>query len=367
METIHIKTEDDLKKVRHEFINNRQVVFGFVLNKDSQYKNRHIIKPDIDWKGEKYQYIKIKNFVFKGKINLIRPEVEKSVLFENCEFHESVYFEGSSFKSDVNFRNCEFYDKIEFTNTNFDSQVIFDKVTFNEDIKFKDAEFKDASLFLDTVFEKNVMFLGAIFRKKIDIKRTRFKSGLDLSETTIMGEVTAFGLKEEDFYIKKVKYETAYSNKRETIRILKKAFLNQNNTIEYAKFSSMERNIHILELKKEKCSFNKIQSLSILYLNSISNNHGTSFFRGIIFTVFTSLIFFYFSLIATENFSFSFNDIEITEDVLKYYFTSLSLTHNVGFMSDENPNFFFYVWNFFERVFVSYGIFQTIQAFRKFR
>ena len=52
---------------------------------------------------------------------------------------------------------------------------------------------------------------------------------------------------------------------------------------------------------------------------------------------------------------------------VKYYFTFLTPTHKISFMDAEKPKTFFYVWNFIGRIFISYGIFQTIQAFRKFK
>ncbi len=42
-------------------------------------------------------------------------------------------------------------------------------------------------------------------------------------------------------------------------------------------------------------------------------------------------------------------------------------THKIEYLENEKPKTFFYTWDFFGRAFVSYGIFQTIQAFRKFK
>lgn len=111
-----------------------------------------------------------------------------------------------------------------------------------------------------------------------------------------------------------------------------------------------------------------------LFLNYISNNHGSSWGRAFIFTASATVVFYFFvcySLGITPEFTpegwGNFKD-HISHGIFQFFL----ITHDVKFMEevvDENVvieyNSCTYLADIFGRIFISYGIYQFIQAFRK--
>lgn len=320
-------------------------------------------------------------FIFKSTVN-------NKASFENCTFNAKADFSNSTFNEKV---------KVRFYNSKFNSQTKFDNTTFNDLADFWGVEFKQKTIFYKTdflgtvvfsttTFHENVLFTYSLIDKLVIFRGAKFKKGLDLSLAIISGELSPFDIKIDDFISNEnIEDEELYEkyvsklgiiveqNKRETFRVLKRHFLNQKNSIDYLKFSSLEQKTYSSELTKKVITKNpdskSIQDYIILKLNSLSNNHGKSYLRAISFTFIIGLIFFYFSLIATENFYFSFKDMSLDTfyKSVQYYFHFLTPTHKINYMDAEKPKTFFYIWDFIGRIFISYGIFQTIQAFRKFK
>lgn len=110
-------------------------------------------------------------------------------------------------------------------------------------------------------------------------------------------------------------------------------------------------------LFSNKLSFDSV----LLLLNLISNNNGNSWIRGVIFTFFVSFLFF---ILYTNNI-----DIDIYDcDLLKKYILFVSSFPKLELEEYSNQN---QLWNikliiFLARIFIAYGIYQTISAFRKF-
>lgn len=110
-------------------------------------------------------------------------------------------------------------------------------------------------------------------------------------------------------------------------------------------------------IKVKKISLDSI----ILVLNSLSNKHGQSWLRGIIFTLIIAFGFFILYIINISNFpSFS----KLIKDYILFIssfpklqleeFSELNKTWNVSLV----------IW--LSRIFISYGIYQTVSAFRKY-
>ncbi len=112
---------------------------------------------------------------------------------------------------------------------------------------------------------------------------------------------------------------------------------------------------------------NSVSDRVLLWFNKWSNNYGKSYIRSILFTLIVPFPFFYLSILGTNHFEFNYNitGSSILEG-LKYFIQFLVPTHKFNYI-EENPNFMFYLFDFLGRIFVGYGIYQTIQAFRKFK
>jgi hypothetical protein len=331
--------------------------------------------------------VRFLNCTFNDKF-IFKTTVSESANFENCIFNSTADFSNSTFneKVKVRFYKSKFLGLTKFDNTTFSDLADFWGVLFKQKIIFYKTDFLGTVVFSTTKFQENVLFTYSLIDKLVIFRGTYFEKGLDLSLAIISGELSPFDIKIKDYDSKdNVENEELYEeyisndaiivqkNKRETFRILKRHFLNQHNSIDYLKFAALEQKTYSSELTKKvfskKPDRKAIQNYIILKLNFISSNHGKSYLRAILFTLLVGLMFFYFSIIATEKFYFSFKEMSLEGfyKSVKYYFTFLTPTHKISFMDAEKPKTFFYVWNFIGRIFISYGIFQTIQAFRKFK
>ncbi|MBP4137256.1 hypothetical protein [Flavobacterium geliluteum] len=118
------------------------------------------------------------------------------------------------------------------------------------------------------------------------------------------------------------------------------------------RFESLE---HRQLLLSKKISFDSI----LLFLNLLSNNNGRSWFQGIIFTLLVGLLFFTFYL-KTIGINFGMDDCYQDYILFMTSFPKLSLA---SYYNDSWETQFI-IW--LSRIFISYGIYQTIAAFRKY-
>jgi len=51
---------------------------------------------------------------------------------------------------------------------------------------------------------------------------------------------------------------------------------------------------------------------------------------------------------------------------MMYFFKFFIITHDLDFMKGFKPNFLSYLIDSIGRIFIGYGIYQTVQAFRKY-
>ena len=201
---------------------------------------------------------------------------------------------------------------------------------------------------------------------------------------------------------------TIYKKIRETYRIIKSNFYSQNNKIEALKFSKKE--ILVYEKEVKSLSTDKI----LLLANKFSNNYGTNWVKGLLFTMLSgfitystilyieekvnstysillicllfvvimsktenikeilqkvSFVFFcclYVTILCSCNTPFAIN----WELFIEHYLKVLNVIDLKPFEKEENSIFnlsgLSYLFLFIGRIFIGYGYYQTIQAFRKF-
>jgi len=102
-----------------------------------------------------------------------------------------------------------------------------------------------------------------------------------------------------------------------------------------------------------------------LWLNKKSNIHGESYLRALVFIFISALVFYFFYLLSIQRL-FSGNPIDW--NLFGYLFEFINPAHKLNFIEGnktETINGFTVVADFVGRVFVSYGIYQFIAAFRK--
>lgn len=110
----------------------------------------------------------------------------------------------------------------------------------------------------------------------------------------------------------------------------------------------------------------------MLMLNRISTNHGLNWGKGLLFTICIALVFYslYIVILPSRPFKLgwtSWNSFLIATDAtFEYFLRFFNITHELDFMSKYSPNSISYLIDFLGKIFIGYGIYQTIQAFRKY-
>jgi hypothetical protein len=332
-------------------------------------------------------YLNLENCVFKKRFK-IEGTSQYDFLFKNIVFEDIADFSNFTFSKNVRFHGCGFKKTASFDNTKFKGLADFYYSRFIQPTIFFKTDFNARTVFSAVRFEQNVLFTYSLIESHFILRGAKFNKGLDLSLALLSGTINLFGLKipnytsvkdinDEDEYDQAVcvKGLITHKNKRETFRILKKALQEQGNAIDALNMAALEKNAYSKQLQSEMWSSKKglwriLQNQLILFLGRVSNSHGESWSRGVLFTLLIGTFFFYLSIINTQKFYFTLDpekfDWKNFEICFNYYFEFLLPTHTSDYLKDFQPNSFFTMWDFVGRIFVSFGIYQTVVAFRKY-
>jgi uncharacterized protein YjbI with pentapeptide repeats len=367
-----------------------------------------------------------KNSTFNESVNFHYCKFHKNADFDGCNFKDLVNFRGAKFNEEF-YIPTNFKGVVDFSYATFNSHMVFFHTFFNKDLKLNNAKFMEGADFRSTVFNekfifhdtevfKNITFQDSDFNGKVDswnltcygdlnFKWTNFRNKVNLSETKVENGSTNF--QGANFEKNAYFYDSIFSDldlthsvidkgifflnskihyaKRETWRIIKHEFVKSNNRIESIQYHSLELN----ELEKElfdsdnykkyfvirffgdlisiiKNKNNRTDKF-ILFSNRISNEYNMKPFKGILFT-FTSAIILYILLIYSIKLE--------TGIILNYSFEYLSFNFKqiLELMNITNWNYHpievNFNWSygviFLSRVIIGFGLYQTIQAFRRF-
>ena len=329
----------------------------------------------------------IENAKFQKEVDFSKAIFYDPIYFSETEFctdikdyaKKSINFENAQFKRKVRFHHCKFHNTVRFENTSFNKLVDFYCAHFYKPQQFHFTDFLDRAIFSNTEFNEEVQFLHCkVDNSYVRFESATFKKGLDISRSNFNDKVNFWNIEIEESgeqYIfnnlKSVKYvndfevqdktPTIYKQFRETYRIIKSNFYSQNNKIEALEFSKREMLVYERELKSvsSKSNNNKL----LLLANKISNNFGTNWLRGILFTASAGIITLSFF---SYNLKFSLTSAGVS-NFLKSLVDILNLTDwNEMTIFGEKLTNWQYIFLFIGRIFVAYGVYQTVQAFRKF-
>lgn len=152
------------------------------------------------------------------------------------------------------------------------------------------------------------------------------------------------------------------------------ALSNQGDTVRALEYQSREIAAHYqtlrwFSLRRPWFNFTKFN----LWLNWISNDFGRDWVRGIFFTFGVGLLFFVLLLISTDRYQFGIPTIDwdLLPCFLKFMNPLRFFDFDLLFKSDAKFSTMqfipgSYLWDFLGRIFLAYGFYQTIQAFRRY-
>ena len=328
-------------------------------------------------------------FVFKNcdflknlKISTSKEKTDE-IIFDNCTFFELLDLSECKFQKNVKFWQSNF-NNVNFHNTTFYGLADFWSCTFNENVIFYKTDFLGTTVFSAATFKKAVLFTYTSISKVIIFRGTKFENGLDLSQAIISGNLSLHDLKLNKFkavdntddnkqyenYISETA-QIPYSNKRETFRIIKQSYSKNGNEIDSLEFRKREHITFFNETWRNLLNGRKIgsslQNSFILCLNLISNFFGVSWMISLVFISLIGGLFFLLSITEIPEFYFTYKPKEWEVEHLKYFLEFLNPTHKFDYIQKENLSTKFYFFDFIGRIFVGYGIYQFIQAFRKYK
>ena len=391
-------------------------------NINNEYKNKLQENNDIKKKLE----VNFKKSNFIGNIYFSEAFFETDVDFSGSQFN-TISFENAIFDRNVRFHKTTFNNNIVFFNTSFNKLVEFYRAHFYKPIQFHFTDFLDRAIFSSTEFDEEVQFLhctvdsnsyirfeSATFKKSLDISRSNFNDKANFWNIELEEGDTFTSSKYQNDFDEKAKTEstkntpTIYKKIRETYRIIKSNFYSQNNKIEALKFS--KREILVYEKEVKSLSTDKI----LLLANKFSNNYGTNWVKGLLFTMLSGFITYSTILYIEEKVNSTYSILLIcvlfvvimskTENIkeilqkvffvffcclyvtilcfcntpfainwelfIEHYLKVLNVIDLKPFEKEENSIFnlsgLSYLFLFIGRIFIGYGYYQTIQAFRKF-
>ncbi|MGH2664614.1 hypothetical protein [Flavobacterium sp.] len=149
-----------------------------------------------------------------------------------------------------------------------------------------------------------------------------------------------------------------------TLRTIKQELQKTENRIDFNRFKNHEMATYYKELSWKHHSVDK----SILWATKWSTDFGNSWARGLIFTLLSGLIF--FSLFYTlENYKYSFN-LTNWQDFGKGYIRFFLITDFYNPLEKDKTyieTFWSWIPFIFGKIFIAFGIYEMIQAFRKFK
>jgi len=185
------------------------------------------------------------NCIFKDNfiINEINREKNKEFIIKKLNLRDSIFF------SKVKLFKCKI-NETSFYNTKFKDLADFSKSVFNCDINFKYTKFLDQTIFRETIVNKK----------------------FDLKDAIIKGSINFLDINNE--------LKINISN-RETARIIKNSFEQQNNIIEANKFYALE----MKEREKEISPFKNLLEWLTFKIHGLASNHSQNWFLALFWII----------------------------------------------------------------------------------
>ena len=191
-----------------------------------------------------------------------------------------------------------------------------------------------------------------------------FKNGLRITSTSLSNSewLGDFPKKIHTFSEDGANRRLLDIEQRELYREIKHACFSRSDNIKALIVQRKELNQYKKNLKYEP--FKKRFILKIqFFLNELSNEHGTNWFRGFLFTVFMVGLPLFLSILLIEGKFCVSSFSELSNAFLQFLQPISNITKIGDDFTLSTPSI---VINAFARIFITYGYYQTIQAFRFF-
>jgi hypothetical protein len=346
-----------------------------------------------------YKVLFSKNVTIKGDLVFSQNStISGNVEIEDSTVEGEIVLNEQEIRKKFRFRNCLLEKKLFFNNTTFRDLVDFYGTTFEKPVNFFKCNFEGATVFSDAKFKGNLLFTFSEFKSHLIFRETKFlnNSGLDLATSIIIGKVYFQHVEMGYFAISKEDINDAYrdyqdageisgKNRRDTFRIIKKYAKDNEDYYEVSEFGYLEAKAkhEMLDWEiQEKKAYPKVSDKSLSQLkqdrwihklNNWSNRYKASWLQSIGYILLVSLA--SYLIIVPLGWigafdSSKFRDWSCIEEYLILFFNLLNPLHNLDIYKDIpsfDINIGVVIFDLFSRIFVGYGYYQFVQAFRRFK
>jgi hypothetical protein len=232
--------------------------------------------------------VEVERFFFRrckfiGTLSFIEYSIKNLLFFDNCFFYDSLWFIRNIMNT-LKFVNC-----CDFN----DNSISSESVVFHNDLTLSSATGINQLNFNGAEFKENADFSSLINLKVVDFSFAIFKKVFDFSQSSCISQINFYATRFEDYLIfsnVKIKCQFDLSNtlivnksnflkievsklNRETARIIKDSFEQQNNIIEANKFYALE----MKEMEKELKFFKKPFEWLVFKIHGMASNHSQDF------------------------------------------------------------------------------------------
>lgn len=341
--------------------------------------------------------------------------------FQGVYFMKELSFQAINFGEDIDFINAIFDDTVKLHQLHFNKYFRLFGTTFNSDISFAYSDLNNKTIFFtssedrpqfkgnvsfwgttleeakfwDFLFEKNVDFTNTQFKCNAFFNRTRFSGKLifrsieTMGKTQFEGNLYFDGAIIHDLLLENILFETTLSFNSAridniklnnvlfvrnplalsgtdithiadeyTARILKHEASKDSNNFLALELRAEEMKKHGEKLKWFKNPFEKF----VFWLNKKSNTYGLNWQKGILFTLIIWFLFFSAFILIRDGWgdTFIWTDPEYLNEAVNYFW----IFNGMQGLSPQT-NWCEILPFFLGKIFIAYGIYQTITAFRK--
>lgn len=358
------------------------------------------------WADLRDMAIIIINSEFETLVDFSSTIFTKMLIFSNVLFQEGLYandsvfelvkFFKSEFKKKVDFRNSTFKGDMSFHTTSSQNYTIFTLCDFKGNVSFDHADLPNHTIFNMSSFKRGIEFnnIKLIPNSYLEFRNTSSDDCIQLKNTAITGRVDfdmssleakaipfkTINLKGSSVLgiMNSIQFSPEPAN-WETAVILKHEEIKRNNVIEALKYKAKEKKLYLKELcSKPKKSWQEKMEIVSLWMSKISNNHGQDWGQAVLVTIFCFwlapfTLFYLPTLKIGDIWCLQVWELlssgQFAKDLLTY-FVPLNYSLLECYMVNTNipliTKSIGTVFYMFGKILVPYGIFEIIQAFRKY-
>lgn len=149
------------------------------------------------------------------------------------------------------------------------------------------------------------------------------------------------------------------------IRILKKHFVDHGNSYDFLEIRAIEQRAILNSINNPLSSWKKFNEYFLLTMNKWSNEFGTNWARGVGFTLGWATLgaMGLYYMLYPGPYIYS----EVDPKFWSLMFGGLSPLYKIDLLAEKGAGLGVYLWFLFYKIMVLYGLYQTVQAFRKHR